>query len=302
MLVWQAHKNFVRRIVFLGDGRTVATTAGLSRFVWVWDAGTRAPVRKLDAHRPPARAAWVQGTRAVEALAASADGRRLMTVNVNAEAKVWAAATGDELHGWWLRGNPGEVALAPDGATAAVGGWDRTAAVFDLTRPADEHGAPPAAADLRRVAYRLAYSPDGKWIAGHGHHGLTLWHTATYQPFDRPAKPRHVGPIVFSPDGNRIAAVRGAEVYTWVRDKWAAGPVVRGIGVPVADVAFGPDGRTLLSAAEDGTIRMSDADTGETARTFDFGIGGVRAAAFAPDGLTCAVGGAKGQIVVWDVE
>ena len=60
--------------------------------------------------------------------------------------------------------------------------------------------------------------------------------------------------------------------------------------------------RALLSVGRNGTIRMSDVDTGEPRRTFDFGVGEVRAAAFSPDGLTAAGGGAKGQIVVWDVE
>ena len=58
----------------------------------------------------------------------------------------------------------------------------------------------------------------------------------------------------------------------------------------------------MLSVGRDGTIRMSDAETGETRQTLDFGVGEVRAAAFSPDGLSAAAGGAKGQIVVWDVD
>jgi hypothetical protein len=44
------------------------------------------------------------------------------------------------------------------------------------------------------------------------------------------------------------------------------------------------------------------AGDGRELRVFDWQIGHATAAAFAPDGLTCAAGGDKGQVVVWDTD
>jgi hypothetical protein len=45
-----------------------------------------------------------------------------------------------------------------------------------------------------------------------------------------------------------------------------------------------------------------DAATLAEVRALDFGLGTAFAAVFAPDGLTAAAGGEKGQVVVWDVD
>ena len=46
---------------------------------------------------------------------------------------------------------------------------------------------------------------------------------------------------------------------------------------------------------------MSDVATGEALARYDAGAGPLSGVAFAPDGLTCAVGGAGGVVVVFDV-
>jgi hypothetical protein len=58
----------------------------------------------------------------------------------------------------------------------------------------------------------------------------------------------------------------------------------------------------LALAGRDGTLLLWDVAAGRLARGLDWGIGELYSVAFAPDGMTGAVGGEGGQVVVWDVE
>jgi WD40 repeat protein len=82
------------------------------------------------------------------------------------------------------------------------------------------------------------------------------------------------------------------------------GPVVtlRGHTLFVRGMGFTRDGQSVITAGSDGSVRLWDANTGAERRSFDWGIGKLYAAAFSPDGLTCAAGSENGQVVVWDVD
>lgn len=67
-------------------------------------------------------------------------------------------------------------------------------------------------------------------------------------------------------------------------------------------VAFSTDGGQLVSACQDKLIRVWDVTTGELRRSYDWKNGVMTALAFAPDGLTVAAGGTKGQVAILDWE
>ena len=150
--------------------------------------------------------------------------------------------------------------------------------------------------------HQLAFSPDGRFLASGGEGGLTIWELpagesiATFQS-------SLVDRIVFSPDGFRVAVLRGKSLVLletltaricWKLEAEDANDFT--------DVAFAPGGRLLAVASKAGIVEFRDLADGQIKTKFDWLIGPLLSVAFSPDGLTCAAGNSDGQIVVWDLE
>ena len=122
-----------------------------------------------------------------------------------------------------------------------------------------------------------------------------------FPPLDPEREPplRTFSAVAFTPDGGRVLCRQGAVVVVWEVDPWRVAATLAG-DAAVTDVAASPDGRRLLTAAVDGTVTAWDADTYRVVGRYDWGVGGLHAVAFAPDGLTAAAGGERGRVVVWD--
>lgn len=107
--------------------------------------------------------------------------------------------------------------------------------------------------------------------------------------------------LQFLPDG-RLAAANSRSVYVYPPDGDAPQFALGGHGKQINALAASPDGRRLLSASNDGAVRVWDADSGDEVRVFEWQIGAITAVAVAPDGLTCAAAGKNGQLVLWDAD
>jgi WD40 repeat protein len=151
---------------------------------------------------------------------------------------------------------------------------------------------------------RLAWRPGTDQVIHAGatgsHHGVL----GVVSPAGRRWRVRFysaVPTMAVPPDGSMVVVpvARHANVYD--ADTGVKRFVLAGHAGPVNDVAFSPDGR-LIATCDDDEVIFWDARTGRRLRAYRWGLEIHAAVAFSPDGLTCAVGGPGGRVVVWDVE
>jgi len=153
----------------------------------------------------------------------------------------------------------------------------------------------------------VAFSADGGWMVvsgGAGSDPEVRFHRypapepmAVYTP-----KATRTRRLVFAPDRSTLVALAGKLAILLQAGRAEPLAVMKGHTARVDDAAFTPDRRRLLTAGQDCTVQVWDANTGASVQTFTWPIGKLTAIDIAPDGLTAAAAGEKGQVVVWDLE
>lgn len=200
------------------DGSRLAAT-GEDGIIRVWNLSAPAPPLLLRGHE-----------RNVWDLRFSPDGKTLASGSFDRSARLWDLKTGRLLN--LLQGHDQAVvglAFSPNGKTLATCGDDST---IRLWRTAD-------GAALRTIAtgnhtYKLAFSPDGHWLASGGRaHGAigTAWHQLTGG--GGKTTPVHIWRVS---DAALVASLPAED--------------------DTPDVSFSPDGRWLVTSGEDNRVQV----------------------------------------------
>ncbi|HEX8261437.1 MAG TPA: WD40 repeat domain-containing protein, partial [Allosphingosinicella sp.] len=254
------HRGGAAAVAFAPDGKTLATS-GYDGAVRLWDVAGGRLVRTL---------AGAAGT--VWTIDYAPDGRRLAAAGEDGLVRVWSPSDGRLL--LTLRGhsrNVWEVRFSPDGRRLASGSFDSTARLWD----AGTGIALATLSDHDEAVVGLAWSPDGRWLATGGDDStIRLRRAADGATIRRIDVGNHAYKLAFSPDGRWLANAgrarggagtfwhgltgaggAGEPVHLW---RTADGALVQVLTGPedMMYVGFSPDGRWLVTSADDGVVTL----------------------------------------------
>jgi WD40 repeat protein len=195
------------------------------------------------------------------------------------------------------------LVYTPDGKTlAAFDEYGDTIRLWD-TATGKETAHFPGPKD---GIHGLGLSPDGRWLAAAGWGPATVWRLdARPGPRAEPLAGAKDGTeaVVFSPDGKFLAAVMRTDrlLRVWEVGTWRE---VRQIGRLGNDfclaLGFLPDGKTLISACQDGSVRLWDVATGRPLRAL-VNFLDLNTFAVAPDGKHFAAIQGGTALRLWDI-
>jgi WD40 repeat protein len=200
-------------------------------------------------------------------VAITPDGRKVVSASLDKTVRVWDVATGETLSVFHPPVGPGRegtlnaVAISPDGATVAVGGYPKGGR--------SSGGVPIfliSLADGRvervlkghpGVIDSLDFCPDGTRLASGAIDGTArVWDLRTGQTLlELTGHGERVCQARFSPDG-KLVATTGTDgiVRIWSADHKGNPLVIRAHKGPAVAVAWSPDGKRLATAGDDSNI------------------------------------------------
>jgi WD40 repeat protein/tRNA A-37 threonylcarbamoyl transferase component Bud32 len=217
--------------------------AGQGASIRIWDPKKGQEVQRLAGH-----------TDAVRGICILPGGQRLLSGGDDRMLRLWDLSSGRELHRVaGHRAAVAGVALSPDGRFAASAGRDQTLRLWDVSRGREVRSFPVP----RGHVLAVAFTADGTTIlSAHFDTTLRLWDVETARELRRFSGHRQMVTGAVACGAYVASASHDQTVRVWDPGSGAEAAISNGHTGAVLALAASPDGRQLVSAGADGTVRV----------------------------------------------
>ena len=206
------HTQIVTSLAWTSHNEMQVVSGGADKQAIVWDTKLYRSLTRYEQHNA-----------GIDVVSWSADGRTVASSSDNGIVRIWNAADGKDVHGYYQDAEKAmrAMAFAPIGTLLAVGGDDGIVRIWNVLtcgnngqRCADE----PQRVQISQAPIRtLAWSPNGLLLAVGGNDGtFSIWDLQQKQRALLSIKQNDiVRSLTWSPDGKQLASAYGMRVSIW---------------------------------------------------------------------------------------
>lgn len=285
----------VASVKFSPDGKLLAV--GGYREVRLLDPGTGKVLATLSGHADYVRS-----------IAFSPDGKMLAAGGGPpqrwGEIKIWDVQSRQLLK--TIQGHTDciySIAWSPDGKLIASGSYDKLAKLWDVGDGKETFNLK----DHIDAVFSVAFSPDGKHLATASQdRTVKIWDAATGRRlYSLSDASDGLNTLAYSPAGDRVAAAGyDKTIYVWslgTEDGHLEQSLIADED-SILSLIWSPDGKTIITASSDGSIRFRGASTLDPIRVIEHQSDWVEALGISPDGNKVAAGRFDGTLSLYDAE
>ncbi|TMC23744.1 MAG: hypothetical protein E6J34_01595 [Chloroflexi bacterium] len=207
------HNGTINSLAWTPRGQPQVVSGANDKRAIVWNPTTNRTQTLFQLHTNP-----------IEAVSWDASGQIVASSSASGVVRVWKAADGQEIHGFYQIGNVRlrTVAFSPVGMQLAVGADDGKVRIWNGTvcrqQQANTCADNPQILPSGNKAVRtLAWSPDGHFLAVGTDDGLlSVWYPAqSMQPLFNVQQSASIHSLIWSSDGKQLASASAKSVTLW---------------------------------------------------------------------------------------